>query len=380
MDADMQFQEETPSSEKAKQLDPKNPFENTLEPTDYRTDYRRVLPQILLPGFRVPLFPEREERREIRKRMNAAGAAVLCNSVLTQVLFLSLMLIILLLMDGNLSSYFSADGGGAFQAFQDSSSMMALHGLVFGGLNLCTALIGCRYIRVPARDLFQTHDFSAKHGMQYCLIGIGLQFLAGMAYQLLYWVFEQNGMTLAEPTVSSYADGKAILTTVLYTCLLAPVTEELLYRGFVLKALSTVSVRFGIIASALLFGMMHGNFGQFLLAVLAGLFLAKIDVRHNSLLPSMLVHIAINTCSVLLDLADTFLTNGTGEILQEVFSFLYLLISIWGLILWLMKERKQPIPCATQKQAVRNRVFWSSPCLLCAFAILIAEMLYLGFA
>lgn len=37
------------------QIDPQNPFDNALENSAYRTDYRRFLPQILLPGSDTPV-------------------------------------------------------------------------------------------------------------------------------------------------------------------------------------------------------------------------------------------------------------------------------------------------------------------------------------
>ena len=69
------------------QIDPQNPFDNALENSAYRTDYRRFLPQILLPGFQIPLFPERDERRNIRRQMNTAGAGMLLGTLIAQLLF-----------------------------------------------------------------------------------------------------------------------------------------------------------------------------------------------------------------------------------------------------------------------------------------------------
>ena len=49
----------------------------------------------------------------------------------------------------------------------------------------------------------------------------------------------------------------AVMT--IYSVILAPIFEEILFRGFVLKNLSRFNVRFGIIMSAILFGLFHGN-------------------------------------------------------------------------------------------------------------------------
>ena len=109
-------------------------------------------------------------------------------------------------------------------------------------------------------------------------------------------------LELPEASFDYFQSTQSMLLALLYTCVLAPVTEELLFRGFLMKSLSAVSVRFGIVTSALLFGLMHGNFQQFILGFVMGLFLGKIVARHNSLLPSILVHMAVNTNSMVLSL------------------------------------------------------------------------------
>ena len=88
------------TEETAGQIDPQNPFENALENAAYRTDYRRFLPQILLPDFHIPLFPEREERSRIRRQMNTAGAGALLGCMGSQLLFPLTIMVLLLCMDG----------------------------------------------------------------------------------------------------------------------------------------------------------------------------------------------------------------------------------------------------------------------------------------
>ena len=87
--------------------------------------------------------------------------------------------------------------------------------------------------------------------------------------------------------------GIAIMT--IYSCLIAPITEELFFRGTLMKIFSKSNQRFGIVISAVFFGLAHGNLPQFMLAFLLGLFLGHIDMRHNSIVPSVVVHIFINS-------------------------------------------------------------------------------------
>lgn len=357
------------------QIDPQNPFENSLENAAYRTDYRRTLPQILLSGFEIPLFPEREERRAIRKSMNTAGLGVFLSCLISQTLFTILMLVIFILMGGSLMDYFSGDTSDVMTYFQNSALLMALNALVFSVLNVTVALIGCRSMRIPTPSLFQTQDFTVGKAVQYMTIGIGLQCVAGIVYSILSWLMSQNGMEMTEVDFSYFSSAKSTIVVALYTCILAPVTEELLFRGFLMKTLSKVSIRFGIVMSALLFGLMHGNVGQFLLGFLVGMFLGKIVARHNSLLPSILVHAAINTMSFVLSLGQEFLADGIGAAVFGILALGYYAISLVGVIFWFLKERKYPLPYPTQKQATRNRVFWSSPWLLAGIALQLGTLI-----
>jgi hypothetical protein len=91
----------------------------------------------------------------------------------------------------------------------------------------------------------------------------------------------------------------------IYTCIIAPITEELVFRVFCLKNLSRVSLRFGIIASSLLFGLVHGNIIQFVFAFPLGIILAFLTVRTNSIIPAIGVHIVVNTCATILSKLST---------------------------------------------------------------------------
>ena len=243
------------TEETAGQIDPQNPFDNSLENPAYRTDYRRFLPQILLPGFQIPLFPERGERRNLRRQLNTAGAGVLLSSLGSQLLFRLLLFVLLLCMDGSVAAYFNGDQSGAMHAMLQSGIYMALHVLVFAGMNTLVAVMGCRRIRQPLRGLFQTADFSAWKAFQYICIGFGLQYATGIGYQGVKLLGQHWGLTFPEVSFNFFQTAQSALFALLYTCILAPITEELLFRGFLMKSLSAVSVRFGIVTSALLFGL-----------------------------------------------------------------------------------------------------------------------------
>lgn len=97
--------------------------------------------------------------------------------------------------------------------------------------------------------------------------------------------------------------------TVIATCLLAPLFEEMLFRGILLRAfLERYPRGIAIGYSALYFGAAHLNVYQFFLAFFLGLLLGWLYERSRSLIPCIALHAAVNTTVVLtgsVDLATT---------------------------------------------------------------------------
>lgn len=88
------------------------------------------------------------------------------------------------------------------------------------------------------------------------------------------------------------------LSTVLYTAIIAPVAEELVFRGFLFKQLRKYNTIVAVFFTSLSFGLFHGTYTQWLPAAIIGLVFAVIDLRYDSIIPSVILHIASNTYSV----------------------------------------------------------------------------------
>ena len=96
-------------------------------------------------------------------------------------------------------------------------------------------------------------------------------------------------------TKSRVVSGTAETTVslALYTAVAAPVTEELLFRGAVLRSLQPYGKRFAIFCSALLFGLVHQNLTQTPFAFGFGLLAGYVAVEY-SILWSMSLHVLNN--------------------------------------------------------------------------------------
>lgn len=90
-------------------------------------------------------------------------------------------------------------------------------------------------------------------------------------------------------------------TGILSIALVAPVTEELLFRGAILTRLQGhhTSPWRGITLSALIFGLIHINPAQVLAATLMGLALGWVTAQTHSLIPAIAGHVLNNTLSII---------------------------------------------------------------------------------
>ncbi|WP_426391691.1 CPBP family intramembrane glutamic endopeptidase [Variovorax sp. R-27] len=102
-----------------------------------------------------------------------------------------------------------------------------------------------------------------------------------------------------ESMFSRMADGS--IAAVLAVCVLAPLLEEMLFRGIVLRGfLQRYPRGQAIFMSALFFGAAHMNIYQFVVGFVMGTVLAWLYERTRSLIPCIALHAAYNTTTLLL--------------------------------------------------------------------------------
>ncbi len=78
---------------------------------------------------------------------------------------------------------------------------------------------------------------------------------------------------------------------------IAPLFEELWFRGIVMKALQPYGNGFAIFVSALLFGLTHANLQQFFYATILGICLGYIAVSTKSIVITTIMHAMFNSIS-----------------------------------------------------------------------------------
>lgn len=143
------------------------------------------------------------------------------------------------------------------------------------------------------REIWKT-DRPMTPGSFLCLLCI---FVSGQAlFQILAVViemaFNRFGISIMDAIQSASVTGDT-LSMFLYLSLFAPVFEEILFRGLILRALQPYGKKFAILASAFLFGIFHGNIVQSPYAFAVGLLLGYVAVEY-SMGWSMVLHMINN--------------------------------------------------------------------------------------
>jgi len=108
------------------------------------------------------------------------------------------------------------------------------------------------------------------------------------------------------------------LPQVLLVCVIAPVVEEMLFRGIILRSfLQQYERSYAILGSAVVFGFYHMNIYQFVGATLFGVVAAWLYERTRSLIPGIAMHAAINTSIMLMAVnsGDSVSDGGLGLVI-----------------------------------------------------------------
>ncbi len=280
-------------------------------------NYTTPPPQMYYPQ---DFTPDREEKKKIRRNYNTVGLVLLILNVVT-IIVCSVCYEIFcpeIIYDDygyTVIGFKEALIGGCFPA------IMAM--LTFGGY--------CLFTRYNPRELFNTEKVTGGETVRYALIVLMLQqvsfFITIAVSSGLYSVgLEVPDMNMVyEHTPSVYA------VDVIASVILAPIGEELIYRGVVLRCCAKVSRRFAIFFSAFVFGIMHGNPYQFVLGFLLGIPLAMITLRTGSIVPAIICHMVNNTFASIPSVVGYF-NESASYIINVIYIPLFLLVGIFAFI------------------------------------------------
>lgn len=150
------------------------------------------------------------------------------------------------------------------------------------------------------------HIGSLKRGL---FLGLGIPVLAMIVdniavliYAIAFIFFFGEPTTITElPGGTSWDSSPvALILTFISICILTPISEELLFRGYILDALNRLHGKWpAIIISSIIFGMVHFDPFTMGMATIGGVIYGWIRMRTGSLVPGIVAHAMWNTMALM---------------------------------------------------------------------------------
>jgi membrane protease YdiL (CAAX protease family) len=206
-----------------------------------------------------------------------------------------------------------------------------------------TGVVACRTAKQTAAERLRLAPAPATS-----LFLAPIQFLAfSIALEQLVGWFDLLRFSRTLPILEMAIRGLAqmSLPVALFAVAVLPgIGEELFFRGFIQTRLTARwGSRLGIVVTALLFGLMHGDPVHSSVTFFMGLSLGWIYERTGSLWPSIAAHAVNNAVSTLM--VHSHLNVGLPASLQIALALL-----VAGGVMWLMRQQ-EPVPGEMAREA-----------------------------
>lgn len=257
----------------------------------------------------VTVKPDSEERREIRKQYSRTALVLLLNIVIFNVLSRLILRFGCMIYGGGLSMEAFQKGAVAFTENQLLSTVFnCMVPIVSETAAILTGLKILKFTPPDFKKLSTRDGYGGGTVAKLVTLCLGLQTASAFLIQIITSILDKFGLEGRTIDLSATTSFGANLFMFFYACLLGPVLEELLYRGILLQSMRKYNERFAIFLSAVIFGLMHENYQQFILAFLLGIPLAVVAVKYNSLIPSIIAHIIVNTTGLVSNVVMQYFT------------------------------------------------------------------------
>lgn len=143
------------------------------------------------------------------------------------------------------------------------------------------------------RTIFQSNrKMTAGSFFMLLAVFVSVQAVLQLIAPVMEWLLNLIGLSAmaAMETASMTADTFSMF---LYLAFFAPIAEEVLFRGLILRVLEPMGKQFAIVVSAILFGLLHGNVVQIPFGFLVGLVLGYVTVEY-SIFWAIVLHVINN--------------------------------------------------------------------------------------
>lgn len=221
---------------------------------------------------------------------------------------------------------------------------------------IATLIVGALWYRghKPAADFSLKEVATGKLILTMAVLGLSLQFLISMCLNAVYPILPQN-LTDQYSELMEQLMGGNIWLSLFVTVILAPLAEELLFRGVTMrKAQKIMPFMAANILQAVLFGIYHMNWIQGVYAFVLGMVLGFTAEYFHSIWASILLHAFVNGSAEVLALLPEALTEtAIGVVVLALIGVVLLFVAAK----LYPQAKKEPVTVLTEENSPENELF-----------------------
>lgn len=211
------------------------------------------------------------------------------------------------------------------------------------------------------------------------LCGIGLCMLANIFSSMAESVFHYFGISTGSGSLSTDSSGGFYIPVVALVAgaVLPALVEEFALRGVVLGALRRFGDRFAIVASAILFGLMHGNLQQIPFSFAVGLYLGFAVVRTGSMWAGVILHMVNNAAAFGISILASNVSQKAYSMINCAWFFSAVFLGFLGLLFANKKEelfRLPPEKDSTLTFSEKLGATFFTPCMILFILYIVFEI------
>ncbi len=172
--------------------------------------------------------------------------------------------------------------------------------------------------------------------------GMGICMMANIVTSYFTIFVSIFGVELYSPEIPMPTGSMGVLTSLMRVVIIAALSEELALRGFVMGNLRKYGDTFAILASSIVFALMHGNLVQAPFALIAGFGLGYLSVKTGTIWTGIAIHAGNNFISTAVSYAMEVLPEETVNVIYVCVLYGFM---VFGMIaLWLLKSSDKMLP------------------------------------
>lgn len=221
----------------------------------------------------------------------------------------SLVLLILLLLMNSLSSaavgFLSVISEQYVNLF--TFALMALQYVALFPIAFYIATVGNKN---KSLTFFKKTQVSKFYSFRWIVIMLGITYATAIVFNILFTLLESLGLHVNDLSSPLPTTALERILFGIAVVILAPLFEEILFRGILLTKLSRYGGWFAAITTGVLFGLFHQNTQQLFFATAFGIFAGFIALKSKSIYPSLIAHMCLNGYSFITTLLLSFTENG----------------------------------------------------------------------